>query len=42
MKKKKEKDFGICLYYMNIYVLIFGVKFQCTNINIMIIIMFKL
>ena len=40
--KKNVKTFGLCLYFMNIYVLIFGVNFQCTNTNIMIIIMFKL
>ena len=42
MKKKDVKTFGLCLYFMNIYVLIFEINFQCTNINIMIIIMFKL
>ena len=40
--KKNVKAFGLCLYFMNIYVLIIGVNFQCTNTNIMIIIMFKL
>ena len=46
MKEGRKKDmpmnetFGLCLCFMNIYVLMFGVNIQCTNTNIMI--MFRL
>ena len=32
----------LCLCFMNIYVLISGFNLQCTNTNIMIILMFRL
>ena len=34
--------FRLCLYFMNIYVLMFEVNLQCINTNIMIMTMFKL
>ena len=34
------ETFKLCLYFMNIYVLMFGFNLQCRNTNIMI--MFRL
>ena len=34
------ETFRLCLCFMNIYVLMFGVNLQCINIIIMIMIMF--
>ena len=34
---KYVEAFRLCLYFMNIYVLMFEFNLQCTNTNIMII-----